>query len=196
MKDENQPLNGSRKKYSQKQSKVKPIELDYKKLVKEIPSNKRSVTLKKTKNAGIGLFATKDINKGKTIVYYKLKIFKDTSDDKYKSPTDRMYAIAIYTKGDKERFDVIGDITKDSVPPPKNDIPYWGHFANEPSGNNVENAELDLDLKKNYKNKSKLHVSDFVVYRLKSIRDIKAGDEICWCYGQVYGREYEVNCCD
>ena len=99
----------SRSKRSRsKRSRSKPTKkeimnnvLDRKKLLSETPKSVRSklsVTLKKNKYAGTGLFATKNIKKGAVIAYYKMKLYKDTVNSPYKSPTKCMYCFTVYTK--------------------------------------------------------------------------------------------------
>lgn len=33
-----------------------------------------------------------------------------------------------------------------------------------------------------------------MIYKLIATRDIKPGEEICWCYGGAYLRDYESPC--
>ena len=37
-------------------------------------------------------------------------------------------------------------------------------------------------------------ICDYVLYRLIATRDIKKGEEITWCYGSLYSRNYETSC--
>jgi hypothetical protein len=156
--------------------------------------NKLSVTLKKNKYAGTGLFATKNIKKGQVIAYYRMKVHKDTENNSYKSPTKCMYCFSVYTKGDNLSKSLIGDLDKESAPKPKNNIPYWAYFSNEPSRNQKVNAEIDIALKENYRNRSRLKAGDFITYKLVATRNIKPGEEIVWCYGDAYERDYETAC--
>ena len=195
----------SRSKRSRsKRSRSKPTKkeimnnvLDRKKLLSETPKSVRSklsVTLKKNKYAGTGLFATKNIKKGAVIAYYKMKLYKDTVNSPYKSPTKCMYCFTVYTKNGNMHKTLIGDLDTESAPQPKNNIPYWGYFANEPSGKQKENCEIDVNLSGNYKSKSRLKEGDFITYKLIASHNIKAGEEIVWCYGESYARNYETSC--
>jgi len=171
--------------------------LDRKILLAETPAavkNKLSVTLKKNKFSGTGLFATKQIKKGKTIAYYKMKVHEDSNKKSYKSPTKCMYCFTVYTKGDKMNRNLMGDLDKESAPLPENNIPYWAYFSNEPSVGKPENAEIDIALKDNYRNRNKLKSGDFIRYKLKASRNIKPGEEIVWCYGEAYARDYDTSC--
>ena len=171
--------------------------LNRKILLSETPAGikkKLSVTLKKNKYAGTGLFATKAIKRGKTIAYYKMKVHEDTTKKEYKSPTKCMYCFTVYTKSERVSDKLMGDLDKESAPLPKNNIPYWAYFSNEPSGKQKENAEIDIGSKDNYKNRSKLKDGDFMTYKLKATRNIKPGEEIVWCYGEAYGRDYKTSC--
>jgi hypothetical protein len=88
----------------------------------------------------------------------------------------------------------MGDIDKESAPLPKNNIPYWAYFSNEPSGKQKENAYIDISLKDNYKDRNRLKHGDFITYKLKASKNIKAGEEVVWCYGSAYARDYETSC--
>jgi len=171
--------------------------LNRKILLDETPGaikKKLSVTLKKNKYAGTGLFATKPIKRGKTIAYYKMKVHEDSNKKSYKSPTKCMYCFTVYTKNDNISNHLMGDLDKESAPQPKNNIPYWAYFSNEPSGKQKENAEIDIALKENYKNRRHLKDGDFITYKLKATRNIAPGEEVTWCYGDAYGRDYKTNC--
>lgn len=186
----------SRSKKSRQKRTIKDV-LNRKILLSETPAaikKKLSVTLKKNKYAGTGLFATKPIRRGKTIAYYKMKVHEDSNKRSYKSPTKCMYCFTIYTKNDKISNTLMGDLDKDSAPQPKNNIPYWAYFSNEPSGKQKENAEIDIALKENYRNRKRLKPGDFITYKLKATRNIKAGEEVVWCYGEAYDRNYKTSC--
>ena len=184
-------------KGSHKRRTVKDV-LNRQILLSETPASikrKLSVTLKKNKFAGTGLFATKPIRKGRTIAYYKMKVNEDSKKKSYKSPTKCMYCFTMYTKSGNAATSTVGDVHPESVPQPgKDNIPYWAHFSNEPSPGNPENSEIDISTKMNFKNRKKLKVGDFVTFKLKATRNIKKGEEIVWCYGEGYGRKYKTGC--
>ena len=185
-----------KRSHRQSRRKVSDV-LDRKKLLSETPSDikkKLSVTLKKNKYAGTGLFATKPIKKGKVIAYYKMKVHQDTTKHPYRSPTKCMYCFTVYTKGDRMSSSLMGDIDKESAPLPKNNIPYWAYFSNEPSGKQTENAYIDIALKDNYKDRKRLKPGDFMTYKLRASKNIKPGEEVVWCYGEAYARDYETSC--
>ena len=50
--------------------------MDYRKLVKETPRHDIKVTLKRSKGKGVGLFATKKIEEGEVIAYYRIKVYR------------------------------------------------------------------------------------------------------------------------
>lgn len=150
------------------------------------------VTLKKNFK-GYSLFAKKPIKKGSVIAYYKFLVNKY---DGYTGYKNNMYTMSVYNKNDRFNGRVIGDIYEGSLEKPKYGIPYWGYFSNEPSGNQTENAVLDINLRGNYRNRDKVKAGDTMVYKLKATRNIKPGEEICWCYGAAYGRSYPANCED
>jgi len=165
--------------------------LDYKKILKKTKGKKNlSVTLKKTKMKGVGLYATDHIRKGEVIAFYKIKIFKLKH---YESPTNFMYSFEVYKKNGDDYKRLIGDIDLDSFPSPINDVTFWAPFANEPSTKQLSNAELDMNLKQNYKKRTKVKEGQTMVYKLVAVRHIKPGDEILWYYGPDYNRDYEVS---
>ena len=134
-----------------------------------------SVTLKNSKDKGVGLYATKKINKGDIIAYYKVKIFRKTI---YESPSDYVYSFEVYKKNGDEYKRFIGDIDVDSFPEPKDNISYWAPFANEPSKNQKSNATIEIDLKENYKNKNYSVPGETMTYLLMANRKINPKDEI------------------
>lgn len=150
------------------------------------------VTLKKNFK-GYSLFAKKPIKKGNVIAYYKFLVNKYKGYTGYKND---MYTMSIYNKNDRFNSYVIGDVFEGSLIPPKRGIPYWAYFSNEPSGKQTENAMLDINLSGNYRSRDKVKPGDTMVYKLKATRNIQPGEEICWCYGASYGRNYKANCDD
>ena len=164
--------------------------MDYQKILKETPDKKNlNVTLKKSKDKGVGLFATKTIKKGDTIAYYKIQMFREKD---YESPTDFVYSFEVYRKNGEIYKRLIGDIYPDSFPEPENNIPFWGPFANEPSQNQRTNADIEIDLEENYKDRNFSVPGDTMVYRLVATKIIRPQDEILWYYGRHYPRNYKV----
>jgi hypothetical protein len=139
---------------------------------------------------GMSLFATKPIRKGSIIAYYKMKLFPNGITGK----KNNMYTFTVYTKKGNYCSRLIGDVYEGSLLKPKRGIPYFAYFSNEPSGNQISNAEVDMNLDENYRNRDRLEVGDTIIYKLYATRAIKAGDEIIWCYGEAYDRDYKPNC--
>tara|TARA_R110001599_G_scaffold287650_2_gene490244 strand:- start:2905 stop:3411 length:507 start_codon:yes stop_codon:yes gene_type:complete len=148
-----------------------------------------SVKLKKTKEKGISLFATKIINKGETIAFYKIKVFLTRT---YDSPTNYVYYFEIYRKNGEAYKRLVGDIDADSFPEPIDGISFLAPFANEPSESQRVNAEIDINLKENYIGKTFLQPGDVLVYKLVASKKIRPGEEILWYYGKDYNRNYKV----
>lgn len=150
------------------------------------------VKLRKSKRKGIGLYAKKPIKKGNVIAYYKFKVY-DYSHDQVKGGRYGMY---VYTKSGRESRNKMGDIYPGSLAPPKRGIPYWAYFSNEPakSLNQKQNAYLDVNLKQNYRHRFRIRTGDTLVYKLRASRNIDKGEEIVWCYGDEYDRDYVANC--
>lgn len=149
------------------------------------------VSLRKSKTKGTSLYARKNIRKNEVIAYYKFTIY---SYKTFSSRTKNVYTFTVNTKSDNYSRTLIGDISEDSLEAPINGIPFWGYFANEPSGDQEGNAYIDTNIKENYKNKSRLSPGDTMIYKLRASKSIKAGEEITWCYGSNYGRDYVPNC--
>ena len=153
--------------------------------------NDLKVELRKARNKGTALFARKPIKKGSVIAYYRMEVH---DADKYKSPTKNMYTFTVYTKSGNESDKLIADLSPLSWGQPCNGIPFWAYFSNEPSGKQRENAFIDLNIANNYKNRSRVRPGDTITYRLVADRNIKKGEEIVWCYGDAYNRNYEPSC--
>jgi len=167
--------------------------LDPKYIMRNTDTRGLKVTIKKHKFKGVSLFATKPINKNSIIAYYRMTVFKL---DGFKSKTNNMYTFTIHTPKGNESRTLIGDLTLESLPPPCRGIPYWGYFANEPSEGEEGNAYIDINLKQTYRTRRTLKEGDTVIYKLRASRNIKKGEEIKYCYGPLYERNYETPCED
>jgi hypothetical protein len=143
---------------------------------------------------GTSLYAKKPFKRGNVIAYYKFLVHKYT--DTFKGKKRDMYVMSVYTKTDKFNPRVIGDIYEGSLVPPKYNIPFWAYFSNEPSGDQTENCTIHSNLKNNYRKRNTIKPGDTMIYKLVATRNIKAGEEIVWCYGGHYGRKYKANCGD
>ena len=163
--------------------------MDYRKLVKETPRHDIKVTLKRSKGKGVGLFATKKIEEGEVIAYYRIKVYRSKD---YESPTNNTYLFEVYRKNGDTYKRLTGDIYEGSFPAPIEGITFWAPFANEPAVDQRTNAEIDINLKETYANKTFTMVDDIVDYKLVATRPIRAKDEILWYYGDRYPRDYEV----
>jgi SET domain-containing protein len=148
------------------------------------------VTLKKDPLKGSSLFAIKPIKKGNVIAYYKIKAYPMEKPGPFK----QTYLFGIYKKNGKENEKYIGNLYSGSVQQPFRNIPFWAYFANEPSGKQTSNSHIDVNLEATYKNRSTIKLDDTLIYKLIASRDIKPGEEICWCYGDDYSRKYKPNC--
>lgn len=164
--------------------------LDYKKILNNTKNKEKlSIELKETKEKGFAIFATKNIEKGDVIAYYKCMVY---SDKDHESPTGSVYTFYAYRKNGQEYKKLICDIYEDSFPEPINNIPFWAPFVNEPSLNQKENSDIDLDLKTNYKDRNFTKSGDTLTYKLVATRRIRPGEEITWFYGPDYKRDYKV----
>lgn len=146
------------------------------------------ITLRKTKLKGTGVYATRFIPKNTVVALYRMKVFAKRT---YESPTNFMYTFNVYTKTGKESSVLIGDLDLDEVPlPPVGTVPYWAHFANEPSGKQTDNVFMDNDPDGNYRDRARCKVGSHIVYKMITNRDIKPGEELVWSYGEKYERNY------
>lgn len=164
---------------------------DYKKILRDTPNvDKLKVTLKKTRLKGVGLYAQKPIKENATIAYYRMTVYPIKG---FKSKTNEKYTFTLLTKKGNYSNSLIGDISDESLPPPCRNVPFWAYFSNEPSGIQTINARIDPDNAKNYSNRNVLRAGETVTFRLVAIRDIPIGEEIVWCYGDSYHRDYPVS---
>ena len=153
------------------------------------------VTLAETRHAGTGLFTTKVITKGEIVAFYKCIIVSENNI------TESQYNLWLTTR-DGYQSRLIGAPYGGSVPPPSNNIPYWAHFANEPSKGTC-NAILYFDHKANFSKfrhadgrvgRKKLKPGETYQFILEASREIQVDDEIVWCYGSDYNRDYVTSC--
>jgi len=115
----------------------------------------------------------------------------------YNTPYKETYRFTLLNKNGREYSKVVGDLYEGSLPPPKNNVPYWGYFSNEPSESEMSNADIDVMTTKNFTRKDRtcLKEGDTVTYVVRASRAIQPGDEILWCYGDNYGRQYKLGNC-
>jgi hypothetical protein len=124
-----------------------------------------------------------------------MKVFRKET---YKSPTDFRYIFTVYTKNENESRVWLTDLVPESLLPPRKIngvyVPYWAYLSNEPSPGQRKNARVNLNTEENYTNRSRLKEGDYIVYILEARRDIKAGEEILWYYGDAYYvRDYLIS---
>lgn len=165
--------------------------LDYDYILRNTPNYEKLRVYLKNTNKGLSLFAREPIKKNHTISYYKLKVIKEKSS--HEPVKSGIYTFNIYKKDNKKSRKYYGDICIESLDKPRRGIPYFGYFANEPSGDQKCNSYIDIDMKENYKERYEVKEGDFVTYRLVALNDISKDDEICWYYGDHYNRDYEIS---
>ena len=160
--------------------------LNYKVVLKNTPDpDKLSVTLKEKHPYGVGIFATKRIRKGQTIARYRLCLVG-------RNEPSTQYTFRAYTKSGNPSRNLYGDLYVGSVPPPKRGIPYWAHFVNEPGPRHRPNADIDLNTNWNYKNRKILRKGYIIEYKLVAQKDIEPKEQVFWCYGEDYARDYST----
>lgn len=171
--------------------------LNYENQLELVKKYKLKVTLKKDPIKGVCVFATKPIKKDEIILYYKIRIFDETT---YVSPTNFTYTFSVITKGGFCNSNLIGDIDEKSFPNPINNVPFWGPFVNEPSIGQQVNAKFNPNIKNNLKKfnnkKDKFMLGDYVVYSISALKNVNIGDEILVFYGDEYERNYEIQITD
>jgi hypothetical protein len=142
------------------------------------------VTLKQDKIKGTCLYSTKSINKNNIIAYYKVRAYRYSKS----GPFGSRYLFVIYTIGGNTSNTFVGNLSPESVDEPFRGKPFWAFFSNEPGPNQIANAYIKTTSKPN------LREGDYLVYKLIASRNIKPNEEITWCYGENYDRDYEPNC--
>lgn len=136
---------------------------------------------------GTSLIANKDIKKDELISYYKMKVFNLNG---YKGVNNNMYIFNVHNKYNKYFSNLVGDIYDETIENPINGITFWGHLANEPSIDQKPNSKIVTFSDKNLEGDVK--EGDIIVYELVATENIKKNDEITWCYGKYYKRNYTI----
>ena len=165
------------------------------KILKRTPEkNKLSIVIRKDRVKGNSLFAIKPIKKDDIIAYYKMKVVHG-ADPKHNF-RDSMYLFNVTNSKGREYSYLYGDLYAGSLPNPIRHIPYWAYFSNEPNVNQESNSYIDYMYEDNFTKKKRtvLKVGDTIRYALKAARDIEKGEEIMWCYGEGYDRNYKTGC--
>jgi hypothetical protein len=153
--------------------------------------NKLKVTLLHNKK-GNSVYATKKIKENEVIAYYKMRIF---DQNHYDSPTNFVYAFSIYGGAGNQYKTLIGDIDKESIPDPINNIPFWGLFVNEPSGAQDINSRVDIDHEYNFTKfgRKRAKCGMYFIYKIIATRNIEPNEEITIYYGDEYERDYHLS---
>jgi hypothetical protein len=163
----------------------KTLDRDY--LIKNTKNYSKLPTRLDKTIKGTSLIANKDIKKGDLLAYYKMKVYNSKD---YKGINDNMYTFNVYNKANKHFRNLIADVYEDSIEQPINGITFWGHLANEPSVDQKPNSKIVTQSNKNLEGDIK--DGDIIVYELVATKDIKKDDEITWCYGGSYKRNYKI----
>ena len=139
----------------------------------------------------------------KTEKEYKKILLKDINATYYINGKERiffppksdMYHFTVCNKNGYDYKKFTGDLYKGSLPKPKRNIPYWAYFSNEPSITENPNSYIDVQSFENFKakNRTTLKEGDTITYALFASHDIKKGEEILWCYGDNYDRNYKIS---
>lgn len=143
---------------------------------------------------------------GETLQHYKKRLVDEINEIEYHvlylkekrvvPPKKDMYHFMIYNKYGYRYRKLTGDLYSGSLPKPKNNIPYWGYFSNEPNCNQVCNAHVDFLLYENFtlKNRVTIKEGETITYGIVALKNIKKGEEVMWCYGNEYRRDYPTSC--
>ncbi|CAF0926122.1 unnamed protein product [Brachionus calyciflorus] len=146
--------------------------------------------LKETPNKGIGVFAKRKILADRLVMLYKLKIF---NYDNYNSLSGGEYSFKVLKRLENgteiTEESKTADIFDETFGKPRGRIPFWGFLSNEPSLNQSENVRCEIDNQKDV-----YEEGDIIIYKFLADRDIEKDEEITWCYGDSYIRDYESNC--
>lgn len=172
--------------------KMKQIQnlLNYDYIMKNTPEkSKLKIKLKKT-HKGLSLFAKKKIKKNNIIAYYKLKVYNINN---FHGINNNMYTFGILNKDGTINDYLIGDLYEESLDEPKYNIPFWAYLSNEPSLRQQPNAYIENNVEDFFKGRDEIKEGDIVIYKLRASCDIKIGEEICWCYGKEYTRNYKIS---
>lgn len=149
---------------------------------------KLKVTLRRDHVKGISLYSTREIKKGSVIAYYHMRIYSIARP----GPFGVTYRFAAYTKRAQVSKHFVGNLFEGSLRTPRRNIPYWAYFANEPDCGHLANSFVDACVAENYRGRDRLRVGDEITYKLIASRKILPGEEIVWCYGDLYERDYPV----
>jgi SET domain-containing protein len=145
------------------------------------------VVVKHHLKKGKGLFARNNIKARHVIAYYVFEVFNENTF----VDTTRTYCIEVYTKAGNVSRGKVGNISiATSNRPVFRGIGSMGHLANEPGENEVSNCALRSNTRTNFRYRQRVRVGHIHIYKLVATRDIAKGDEIMWCYGSNYDRDY------
>ena len=174
--------------------KKKPGYADFKVRLEliQVP-NQPDETMKMT-----GVVARKAIAKGEIVAYYKMRVFQTVEYEGdmefYSYPNGTKYTFTVYDKDGLRAPGLIGDLSPESVPDAIDNAPFFAHLVNEPNTKQT-NVAIDKQTSQNFggKRESVQH-GDFIVYALVATKKIEPGEQLLYCYGLQYERDYKTGC--
>ena len=140
-----------------------------------------NVEIKKFGTCGRGVFSTCPIRKNKTVLYYGVEC---TWNQRF-TKRDQKCGMSLYSRSGKKHYRAFGRLTKRCKELPKRrNIPFLGYLLNEAPTPKAANAFILM------KCCDKLEQGKLIVYPIKTIRHIRAGEQILLDYGRAYKRDY------
>ncbi|MDC0367150.1 hypothetical protein OAM67_01850 [bacterium] len=130
-----------------------------------------------------GLVAKRTMPKDELVALYLIRN-KRNGDEEVRD--------GMYTIGNPKNRKLFGDVCEESVPPPTvAGVPFWGHFANEPSPGEHANCKI-------YTLHQSSKLGGYTLLGLYATHPILIGEECMWCYGETYdgNRPYPTGCVD
>jgi len=145
-----------------------------------------------TKGHQLGVVAREHIKKNTDIAVYIVEVLKENT---YTSPLGDTYNIGVCDAKGNHIPDRIGMLT---LPCLVDDLylglPRWGAFFNEPSPKESVNVEVKFDSIHSLKAPGRKGKATLQVAKMRTTRAVKPGEELVWCYGDEYVRDYPTSC--
>lgn len=150
---------------------------------------------------GVGVFATRDMRRGERLAEYPVEIVAHCVTD---NPS---YCVRVVDADctttdcatDHDVHLVASDVTARSLSTcnesASNSAPCIAMFSNEPGPSGAPNAQFHWPRVASVGDAARgLAQRRILVSYLTASRDIAAGEEITWCYGRGYHRDYDTSC--
>lgn len=143
------------------------------------------------KGSQLGVVTKRDFKAGQIVAVYVVEVV----DEHVTSPLGTTYNIGACNAKGKPQPDKLGIITLPCLVDDLYDgVPRWGAFMNEPCMGESVNVRPVFGRLVHLKPPGRTKEATLMLTHMVTTKAVKAGQELMWCYGADYERDYKTPC--